>query len=551
MFSKAPTLARRPSTAHFEITRLPQKGRNLASEYDLLWVSLFVGLVLILALPIFTYPITTDQSTFMLIANSIVKGGAPYVNGWDIKPPGIFYAYAPFVALFGTNTTALRVMDLTLVAVMALLVYGLGARLSTPRVGLWAVLLFVVLYFREIFWTLAQNDGVQMLPMTLAVFAALKTGDCLPGSPRALRFAALCGACCAVVFWFKYPFALFAMALALAHVMRRTGRTPFNLIAREALAFCFGVFVVIVGVLAYLAAIGAFSEWVRHVHATLEFPKGGGTPLDIFYRILRRFIRQMLVWFWLIPPLAAWVFYTVRGSSRLNREWYLILLPMVGTLCAIIMQGKGFEYHWLPLVPGMVLLGADGIHRTLIRVSKRWSAAKYLRLATGLTAVLLWLLAARTWGPSLQYVAGNQEEAEYLLTNFEFGRRYSAEESERVGEYLKAHTRPGDTLFIWGFRPEVYVMTGLQPATRFIMHYPLAATWSQPEWQEEALQTLQAAPPPYILVMSDDAIPSVLGSEHDSLTLLQQPGDLTDWLRANYAPETQIDTFGVWKYTGN
>ena len=33
--------------------------------------------------------------------------------------------------------------------------------------------------------------------------------------------------------------------------------------------------------------------------------------------------------------------------------------------------------------------------------------------------------------------------------------------------------RPGDTLFVWGFRPELYVYTGLPAATRFLDSQPL------------------------------------------------------------------------------
>ncbi len=33
--------------------------------------------------------------------------------------------------------------------------------------------------------------------------------------------------------------------------------------------------------------------------------------------------------------------------------------------------------------------------------------------------------------------------------------------------------RPGDTLFVWGFRPEVYVYAGLPAATRFLDSQPL------------------------------------------------------------------------------
>jgi hypothetical protein len=112
---------------------------------------------------------------------------------------------------------------------------------------------------------------------------------------------------------------------------------------------------------------------------------------------------------------------------------------------------------------------------------------------------------------------------------------------------LTERTVPGGSLYIWGFRPEIYYLTGLNPATRFIFQFPLVADWYPQAWRQENVDTLWAALPPYVAVLQVDYMPWVTGSQDDSNTLLQSYEELNDWLIYNYEPETQIGNFFLWR----
>jgi len=79
---------------------------------------LFLGvllLVLLVAFPVLTYPMGRDQGMYANIGLSILNGGTPFVDMWDIKPPPIYYIYAAGIAIFGRGTEAIRAIDFTLV----------------------------------------------------------------------------------------------------------------------------------------------------------------------------------------------------------------------------------------------------------------------------------------------------------------------------------------------------------------------------------------------------------------------------------------------------
>ncbi len=129
------------------------------------------------ALPVLTYPLGRDQGEFATIGRSILDGKIPYVDLWNPKPPAVFYVYALAIQIFGRTAEALRAIDFFIVPAMCAALYWLGTRIANRRVGLFAALLFGVFYFTESFWTLTQNDGIVVLPMTLAMVCAFKAAE--------------------------------------------------------------------------------------------------------------------------------------------------------------------------------------------------------------------------------------------------------------------------------------------------------------------------------------------------------------------------------------
>ncbi len=125
--------------------------------------ALFLGsvlLVLLVALPILTYPMGRDQGMYANIANTINRGGTPFVDMWDIKPPPIYYIYALGIRLFGTTTQAIRALDLVFVPFGMLGLFLLGGKMANKEVGLWAGLLYGVFYFNDGFQNLSQSDSL-------------------------------------------------------------------------------------------------------------------------------------------------------------------------------------------------------------------------------------------------------------------------------------------------------------------------------------------------------------------------------------------------------
>jgi hypothetical protein len=497
-------------------------------------VLLLLGLALLLALPTLTYPLGRDQGEFATIARGLLMGRVPYIDMWNPKPPAIFVVYAAAMALLGQTAPALRVLDFPVVLFSGLALYGIGRRIGGRAAGLWAALLLAVFYFTETFWTLTQNDGVVLVPMTAAAYAVLRIDDAT-GVRRGL-WALAAGALCGLSVWFKYPFALFGAALAFGWLL--AARPVLRDGLRLGGAFIVGgAALLLAGVLPLLLA-GALPEFIRSAQVTSQY-----TALTFNLADFAALMSSAIGYRWnqwgLLGVLAlAWPLF--RRGVAWGATWRLVLLWLLAGMLIMLSQAKGYDYHWLPMLPPLALLAGDTLARLIGRIGqgRRWVV---IAVALGLYAVLI----AGIWPQTWDYLS-EQEDAQTYAGRFVAGE-FRADESLQVVDYLQARVVRGDSLYIWGFRPEVYYLSGLLPATRFIFQFPLVGSWYPPEWREENADILWAALPPYVLVLQLDYMPWVTGSHEDSNTLLQQYADLNDWLVYNYERDTQIGNFFVWR----
>jgi len=529
---------------------------------DILRLAILIGLILILALPTLTYPLGRDQGVFAVIGRGLLDGRVPYVDLWDPKPPAVFYIYAGAMMLFGRTVMALRAIDLLMFPVIALCLYWLGRRWKNARVGEWAVILFGVFYFTETFWTLTQNDGIALLPLCLAAVCALKAVE---AGRWAWLWSLACGALCGWVFWFKYPFGLFIAVMFIGYLELRpsapapnsaSGENAVALLPRAAsvgwnrraailFAFISGLFAVLLGGVLNLASIGALDALVESARVTAGYT-ALGFDADEFMRALNTALPMRVAWIGLVG--LALIGSIPQKTADSNRQISLMLRRwLIAALGILIVQAKFYDYHWLPLLPALVMFGAAGIERVITFVDNRVrSHAADAALRGTAAALFLAVLAVVIGTKTIPYLTGQEDQTTYFA-RFQAGE-FIADESLKVADFLRARVVPGDSLFIWGFRPEVYYLSQLKPAVRFIFHYPLVADWYPRAWRDQTVDILWAALPPYVLVLQVDYLDWVTGrADADSNTLLQEYTDLNDWLIFNYERETRIGNFFVWR----
>ena len=507
----------------------------------------------IVAYPILTFPLGRDQGEFATIASMMITGRPLYADAWNPKPPAIFIVYKWAIELFGISSTSVRLIDFIIFPLISFSLYWIAIQIANRRVAILSVVIYVSLYFTESFWTLSQNDGVAILPIILMFCCGMMS---LMNDNYHYLWALSAGILGGILIWFKYPFAMIISISLLASIPYHLNRKQ---LLKNAIAFGFGGLVTLFIGYYLLLEANAWHVFIESAKVTSQYARRSYDIDFILYDVTWQQARRDRWLQWRIPALIVLFGAVTKYMSNHNTKpitterskWWLILAWLFGSFFAMFVQAKGYDYHWLPMLPALVLFTAYFADLLLAFVSKWLIRTEYQVdqlinfFTVGISILLLISTAVSLWLPAWDFISGKENKLSYYQ-NFR-GGEFVADESQEIIEYLDERTIDDDTLYIWGFRAEVYYLTKLRPATRFIFQFPLVAEWYPQEWREENVNVLWAALPPYVLIMQGDYMPWVTDRNEDSNQLLQEYSALNDWLIFNYDYDTTIGNFIVWK----
>ncbi len=182
---------------------------------------------------------------------------------------------------------------------------------------------------------------------------------------------------------------------------------------------------------------------------------------------------------------AAWFWLRDRSPERLR-----FALWAAFSLAAVAAGWRFFPRYYFQLLPVMTLAAARGF----------WT------LRPGRVAlVLLLLIPMVRFGPryaqlAQDLTAGRPPEWRDVAMN---------RDSREASEIILRMARPGDTLFVWGFRPDLFAYTRLPAGTRFLECQPLTGVFAdrhlaqsaplEPEWTRRNRRELAATRPAFVV----------------------------------------------------
>jgi hypothetical protein len=188
----------------------------------------------------------------------------------------------------------------------------------------------------------------------------------------------------------------------------------------------------------------------------------GSTPVE---SPLRNGLVRTLNWagFHLAAVIAAGRFLADRGKSVRWIGWLAI------SAAGVALGMRFFPRYYFQLLPVVVMMAARGF--TLLGPRRRELAA------------LLLLIPITRFGPTYLTALLNPAWRDIGMDR----------DSRAAADFIRGRAHPGDTLFVWGYRPELYLYTRLPAATMYLDTQPLTGvpadrhlTQSEPVEREEA-----------------------------------------------------------------
>ena len=447
--------------------------------------TLLVIILALLAAPQLWYPMGFDQGVYAACGDVIRRGGIPIQDCFETKQPGVMVMYA-IPMLVSLAPMAIHAFTLLWTALTAVVIGQTARRLFHPGAAWPAAVLYWLAYAGINYWSMDQAETFSNLFLVIALLGTWLGSQPSISHRQSRLWLIVAGACIGISFWFKYVFALIAIALAVCIVIKVWLHTHSLARAIEP-AILFGIVALGVaglGVLYYVLN-GAFSALVSQFQFLLAaFPLGPARTLPQILGQLARFFNngadvtadfKATVPQWIILgggfPLIALL--ALSGLWRwFRREPMLAVFVLVYFLAAagiVVWQANYIQYHYTIMLPAFVLAAAGNFGFSIddLRLKKspqsKTGNLKSAILAGVLTLSCI-LLAVRMlpWVEDCYQnviVSGKPPRQIYLES-------YVAP-NVLLAEYIDNHSQPSDTIAIFGDTPWVYTLSHRRNATRF------------------------------------------------------------------------------------
>jgi hypothetical protein len=427
-----------------------------------------------------------DQGIFQYIARALQRGELDYRDVRDVNGPLTHLVHMVFLALGGADEHRFRVLDLIVTgatfAFVGACLPGLCGRREPDALDrtVWALAGWVVLsgqYLLFGYWDIAQRESFFdwfMLPAVALQLVAQARWRGAESPRRQLVLLGIVGAL-SVIPWFGKPtygvFTLAQVAALLADnqlVLRR----------RKALAaFASGG---AIGAATQLGFLFLYGDARRYARIQL-------IDVPAMYRFIwPRAAADIFSAPWcatqaIFALVGACVIVALVALGEMPRRTLAVSVIPVCALGGVVVQAKGFPYHFHPVTAGVHLqwlVFASWLAEKTRVADRRRAIVRLVPIAVGVVIALrvatsmedspyiraVWLL----WGASTAEERGTSDYFAHFPEPDFFPY-----EMRQVAAYLRENTKPGDGVQTYGMDPYVLFLADRPSATPYIYAYDL------------------------------------------------------------------------------
>ena len=520
-----------------------------------------VGIALLLALrvPSLAHPAGADQSLYIHVGQQIMAGGAPYVDAWDQKPPGVHVLYGLLWTLW-PDESIVAAADLGAAMAVSVLLVVLGRRLDLRAAGWLAAALFALLgnpSLHRLSGVFVRGQCETFIGVAVAFALVMVLSPSRHWWPKAAAGIAI-----GVAVWLKYNAIAYVLPVWIAvQVGRRARRGAAT--GGRADQIAFGVSLMVVGVIGvlYLALHDALVDWRL---ATFDYnlrysgESYGGVSGFVGYAMALPFRQARYDMLWFLGGIGLLASLWLRSSRRaagMATAWTAAAIVSI-----VLNSGRDLPQYFVQAWPALAWTAGVGL-------TALWQTRRvFPRTALiGLVLLGLWRVGVDTpvaGGFRLAGLGGLADNVRFDLAHMRgqidrstylarFGGqrdqdKFAALDVEDLASHVRSTTRREDPIFVFGFSPGVYVKGLRQSASRFFWSRPVVIGFEahRPRYGTAGLlEELTSRKPAIVALQKRDWAPGEPNSEE---FFLSDPR-LSDWLARNYRLEEQRRLYSVWR----
>jgi hypothetical protein len=429
-------------------------------------------------------PLERDEGEYAYAGQLLLQGVPPYQDAYNMKFPGVYYAYAAIMAVFGQTPEGIHLGILAVTSLSIVLVFFIGKNLLGDRGGLMAAGIFGAM--SALPWTYGLAGHATHF---VVLFVCAGSGALLLAEKKTSRsWWFVSGAAFGTAILMKQHAAIFCLAATvwlLAQNWRSKSRlAPF-------LIFSTGVALPLALMAVVLVHGGA---WDHFVYWTIDYARQYVSILPV-QQAPRQFaigfgpVFFSAMWTWLLGAAAlALLFFPTQYRRPALLGAGLMLAGLVAASPGFYFRG----HYFLMVIPGLALL----VSTLLLKLAawlKKFPQIPQLRF---LPACVFFVLIGEIFlrNGTEWFLSSPEDECRKIYNANPFP------ESRAVAAYIAAHSAPTDTVAVIGSEPQVFFLAHRRSATGYIYIYPL--TEDQPlagQMRREFIREIETARPKFVV----------------------------------------------------
>jgi hypothetical protein len=484
-----------------------------------------------------------DSAVFGLAGQLLRDGGIPHVSFWDHKPPLIHLINAVGLFLSGGHVWGIWMVGLTAMLSGLLVAYAAMRKLFGPAAAIFGVAFFAFGIHRG---HGANVTELYALPLQFA--ATLILIQWRAADERDFSTGVLLGVLGGLAFLLRANLIGAMVSVGLVLTITLLWRWQFSSWLRFMAGGLSGVVLIILPLILYLWLRDAFYAFLDQAfHYNLIY---SSKPWAIRVHAAFTGLQFSSLYAPLFIPIAGWLiaFSRLNPWGQDNYQWSIALFIVIWLPVEIVfasLAGRDYGHYFIPLLPPLSFLAAFLVSEiaTYAEISfQRQRQQQYVIIA------ILVALAIVPIADAAAHVKDHGLPRQHM------------DDIAPVVDYVRCHTRPDESIFIWGHAAAVYFFSDRRPASRYIYPLPLLTpNYADAPLIQGFLTELEKSAPAIIIdaTAGEDVVPPLdqwnpnwrfpsSGSEPSYWTMTPELKHFYDYVWDHYTVADTIGRLG-WK----
>ena len=330
--------------------------------------------------------IDQDESTFILMGQSIADGHLPYDHLWDLKPPLLFYFFAVIEKIFPHSFVAIRFFGVLIVFLSAVLLLKITQQTGL-RNGFLIALSYVLLSseFGSLQGVMSEHFAVFFLLLGLVFLLRKKNRANLLMTGIAFGCATLC----------KLNYAYAIAALLIFYFINSYQKENFKQAVRSVALLVVGILIPVALISVPYILAGKLDLFINSVFLA---------PLEYARALNHSWIGKLKTTWWIIALMVCISYLSLRYSKKNDFIVFICIAILAGTVYTFYSSGIVNGHYLVQVYPFLLLL--------LFGVIIQKTIQQKLQLA----AVIVFLLSFESLIEYGRVIQGLQNPIEYRPT---------------------------------------------------------------------------------------------------------------------------------------